>query len=81
MLVILLLVFITYYVASVFISIFVFSTSTILHCFLLDEELGGSKHTPDSLKDFLDVCDREDSNSRVHPTKEETKKEAANDMA
>merc|ERR1712054_128365 len=44
-----------YSVASVFMAIFTFAASTILQCFLLDEELGGSTRTPDALQRFLDV--------------------------
>lgn len=38
-----------YMVASVFLAIFTFTASTILQCFLLDEEVGGGNRTPDAL--------------------------------
>jgi hypothetical protein len=42
-------------IASIFLSVFDFSALTILHCFCLDEEQGGSRNTPDGLKKFLDL--------------------------
>jgi hypothetical protein len=51
-----------YLVGSLFLSIFSFSCTAILHCFLLDEETGGSdKNTPESLKSFLDANDSKNS--------------------
>ena len=44
-----------YLVASVFLAIFTFTASTILQCFLLDEEVGGGNRTPDALQTFLNV--------------------------
>lgn len=46
-----------YLVGSLFLSIFSFSSTAIMHCFLLDEETGGSKQTPEYLKSFLDHID------------------------
>jgi hypothetical protein len=46
-----------YVVASLFLTIFSFSARTILHCFLLDEENGGSRDTPECLKKFIDDFD------------------------
>lgn len=57
----------SYVVASLFITIFSFSARTILHCFLLDEENGGSKDTPQCLKAFLDYCDE---NNKANEEKE-----------
>jgi hypothetical protein len=42
-------------IASVFLAVFDFSALTILHCFSLDEEQGGSRNTPDGLRKFLDM--------------------------
>jgi len=38
-----------YMISSVFLAVFDFSALTILHCFSLDEEQGGSRNTPDGL--------------------------------
>jgi len=46
-----------YLVGSLFLSIFSFSCTAILHSFILDEDTGGSKNSPDSLKTFLDYND------------------------
>jgi hypothetical protein len=52
-------VMIAYLLASIFLSLFSFSSTTILHCFILDSELqekGGKNggHTPQSLQPFID---------------------------
>jgi hypothetical protein len=41
-------------VASLFLSIYEFGTLAILHCFILNEDLGGSANTPQCLVQFLD---------------------------
>lgn len=46
-----------YMVASIFLSLFEDSATTILYCFILDAEHGGSTKTPDSLRPFLDIAD------------------------
>ena len=46
-----------YMVSSIFLSLFEDSAITILYCFILDEEHGGSTKTPDSLRPFLDLAD------------------------
>jgi len=46
-----------YMIGSMFLSVFTFSASAIVHCFLLDEETGGSKDTPTYLQSFLDYHD------------------------
>lgn len=53
---------IAYLLSSVFLSIFSFSSTAILHCFILDSELAqkGGKvnfHTPKSLQTFIDRND------------------------
>lgn len=53
----LLVSFWAYMVASIFLSLFEDSAITILYCFILDEEHGGSTRTPDSLRPFLDMAD------------------------
>jgi hypothetical protein len=52
-----LVAFWAYMVASIFLSLFEDSSLTILYCFILDEEFGGSTKTPDSLRPFLDIAD------------------------
>lgn len=49
---------VAYLVGSLFLSVFSFSCTAILHSFLLDEDTGGSTLTPDSLKGFLDMNDK-----------------------
>lgn len=48
---------ISYMVGSMFLSIFSFACTAILHCFILDEDTGGSEMTPESLQGFLDMND------------------------
>jgi len=58
------IVFIAYLLASIFLSVFSFSSTAILHCFIIDSELSGkngkaSMHTPESLKNFIEINDTE----------------------
>lgn len=62
-----------YIVSSVFLSIFTFAASTILQCFLLDEELGGSTRTPKSLQTFLDVHVNKKGDEKKDDSKKEEK--------
>ena len=48
---------ISYMVGSMFLSVFSFSCTALLHCFILDEDTGGSDLTPKSLQGFLDMND------------------------
>ncbi len=53
------IVIIAYLISSICISIFSFSATTILHCFIIDSELSTTKgrsneHTPISLQPFLE---------------------------
>jgi hypothetical protein len=50
---------VAYLVGSLFLSIFSFSCTAILHSFILDEDTGGSKFSPESLKPFLDYNDEQ----------------------
>lgn len=52
-----------YLIATMFLQLFTFSVLAILHCFNLDEESGGSRQTPDSLKDFFEGVETTDSNA------------------
>jgi hypothetical protein len=59
---VIIIVFIAYLLASVFLSVFSFSATTILQCFIIDQELStkagrSAQHTPDSLKEFLEIND------------------------
>jgi hypothetical protein len=40
---------IAYFISTLFLTLFELSGITILHCFILDEETGGSAKTPESL--------------------------------
>lgn len=52
----------SYLVGSLFLSIFSFSCTAILHCFITDEDRGGRKdRTPESLQKFIDIKDQEDA--------------------
>lgn len=48
---------ISYMVGSMFLSVFSFSSTAILHCYILDEDTGGSDLTPEALRGFLDKND------------------------
>jgi hypothetical protein len=50
-------VFIAYLIASVFLSVYSFASTAILHCFLLDEETKG-EHRPKSLESFIEINDK-----------------------
>lgn len=54
-----------YLVGSLFLSIFSFSSTAILHCFLLSEELGDKTRAPKYLKDYLSHCDEKRINERA----------------
>ena len=56
-------VLIAYLISSIFLSLFSFSATTILHCFILDSEISSksgkaSAHTPESLREFIEVNDK-----------------------
>ncbi len=44
---------VAYLLASIFLSIYSFAATTILHCFILDEEVKGN-HAPKSLMSFIE---------------------------
>jgi len=59
---VIIVVFVAYLISSVFISIFSFSATAILHCFIIDSELStkegrNNSHTPQSLQPFLEKND------------------------
>lgn len=75
---------ISYLVGSLFLSIFTFSATTILHCFILDEDTGGASGlTPASLVPFLEKYDAGNDKAKAEGGKDnQTGKEGgkANDM-
>lgn len=50
------IVIIAYLIGSIFLSVFSFSATTILHSYILDEEIQGN-HCPKSLEEFKKVND------------------------
>lgn len=48
---------VAYLVGSLFLSVFSFSCTAILHSFILAEDTGGNVPSPESLKAFLDYND------------------------
>lgn len=58
-----------YIVGSLFLSIFSFSCTAILQCFIMDEDMGGSVNSPQSLQSFLD------HNDAMNKKKEDNKKD------
>uniref|UniRef100_A0A7S3CL18 Choline transporter-like protein n=1 Tax=Strombidium rassoulzadegani TaxID=1082188 RepID=A0A7S3CL18_9SPIT len=53
-----------YLVGSLFLSVFSFSCTAILHSFILDEDTGGSVSSPESLKPFLDYNDEQNKKEK-----------------
>ena len=47
----------SYLIGSLFISVYSFSCTSILHCFVLDRETGESDLAPKSLDKFLEYID------------------------
>ena len=57
---IVIVVLIAYLLASIFLSLFSFSSTTILHCYIIDSELSaksgkGPQHRPESLAEFIEM--------------------------
>ena len=50
-------VIMAYLISSVFLSVYSFASTAILHSFLLDEEVGGNR-APSALLDFVNRHDR-----------------------
>lgn len=59
-------VIISYMIGSIFLSVYSFASTAILHSYLLDEELKGG-HTPPSLQPFID------SNDKIYKKDKDTK--------
>lgn len=49
-------VFIAYVIASVFLSVYSFASTAILHCFILSEDIGSREH-PECLNAFIKTND------------------------
>jgi len=45
---------IAYFIASLFLIIYDFAGLTILHCFIQDQDYGGTGNTPKGLRSFID---------------------------
>lgn len=73
---------VSYMVGSMFLSVFSFSCTAILHCFILDEDTGGSDLTPKALQGFLAMNDAKVEKDKKFKKVEGTGAEAekANDM-
>lgn len=68
----------SYLVGSLFLSIFSFSCTAILHCFISDEDGGGSDRTPKSLQPFLDFVDsKKDKETEMKKSEGDDKKTTA----
>lgn len=50
----LLILILSYFVASLFLSIFSFSSTAILHAFIADRDTGGGTNTPAALLKFVE---------------------------
>lgn len=61
---------VSYLVASLFLSVFSFSCTALLHCFIMAEDQGYNATTPKSLQPFLDLSDEQKANAKIK-TKEE----------
>ena len=61
---------VAYLVGSLFLSIFSFTCTAILHCYILDEDTGGSKFTPKSLQSFLDISKDDEDKKAKYEEKE-----------
>lgn len=62
---------IAFFVSSIFMEIYEFSSQTILHCFVMDSEIEGPKQkTPDSLRPFLESASLYESkqSNDIHPS-------------
>lgn len=57
-------VIVAYVVGSFFLSIFSFSCTAILHCFIMADDTGGNVPSPKSLQPFLDHSDAQNAKSK-----------------
>jgi len=61
---------VSYLVGSLFLSVFSFSCTALLHCFIMSEDQGINANTPKSLEPFLELSDKQKANSKAK-TKEQ----------
>jgi hypothetical protein len=61
---------VAYVVGSLFLSIFSFSCTAILHCFIMAEDSGCEIASPESLKPFLDLNDEKNAGKDSKDSKE-----------
>jgi hypothetical protein len=71
-------VVIAYLLASIFLSVFSFAATTILHCYIVDEEVKGS-HAPPSLRAFIDRNEEVNAKSKKVSSNEKGKDEPKGD--
>jgi hypothetical protein len=73
-------VFIAYIIASVFLSVYSFASTAILHCFILSEDIGSKEH-PACLNEFIKVNDEHNEKRNKgkggNDKKEDEKKDGA----
>jgi len=55
----------SYFVGSLFLSIFSFTSTALLHCFIADEDTGGGTHTPAALRKFVDFTEERNSKAKA----------------
>ena len=70
---IIIVVVIAYILASIFLSVYSFSATAILHCYLADEEVGGNRQ-PKSLQPFIDKNDEHNAKKNKGKVVEDDKK-------
>jgi hypothetical protein len=70
---------VAYLVGSLFLSVFSFACTAILHSFILAEDTGGNIPSPESLKAFLDYNDDQNSKKKAM-TKVPESEERGNDV-
>lgn len=67
-----------------FLSVFSFASTAILHCFIFDEDTGGSENTPDALQGFLEgnpeKDEKDDKFKKVESSDTGNKNVKANNM-
>lgn len=71
---------VAYVIGSLFLSIFSFSCTAILHCFIMAEDTGSNVESPESLKPFLEKNDDHKSGKKeteMTEKKDDDKKEEA----
>lgn len=67
---------VAYLVGSLFLSVFSFSCTALLHCFIMSEDQGYNANTPKSLEPFLNLSDEQKASAKIK-TKEQHDAEQA----